>query len=346
MEGLGLVFNWAFCAVMMFLWVTRLDLKNRYDLIHVHNIPDFLIFCALLPRLRGCPVILDVHDPVPELARSKLRVGKKHPIVRILTIIERLSIRFSSCVITAVPAFKKALVSRGAPPERITVLMTPAIARCFRIDDRDERPKGEDGRFTLLFVGTVAERYGLQVCVRALASVRKEIPEIWLRIVPRTRHEGKSLEDCLHLAEDLGVADLIEVLDPRPLEEMPEVMLRADIGVYPAISDCHMDVALSLKIPEMANMRLPIVATRLPVLEELYGDDAIAFVPSDDHEALASKILELYRSAELRETLADNALRRSSTLTWERQSDRYDKLLASLLPPCASETRCNGNSGS
>ena len=77
-------------------------------------------------------------------------------------------------------------------------------------------------------------------------------------------------------------------------------MMQADIGVYPAISDCHMDVALSLKIPEMVNMRLPIVATRLPVLEELYGENAIAFVPSDDHEALASKILELGRSPELR----------------------------------------------
>src|SRR5437660_2031442 len=34
------------------------DLQKKYDLVHVHSVPDFLIFSALLPRLRGTPVIL------------------------------------------------------------------------------------------------------------------------------------------------------------------------------------------------------------------------------------------------------------------------------------------------
>jgi glycosyltransferase involved in cell wall biosynthesis len=100
-----------------------------------------------------------------------------------------------------------------------------------------------------------------------------------------------------------------------------------------------MDVALSLKIPEMANMRLPIVATRLPVLEELFGENSIAFVPSGDHEAFASKILELYRSPELRESLADKALLQSSTMVWENQFRAYRELLERLLTRPVGDAR-------
>ena len=59
LEGMGLVLNWLVCAAMMFAVTTRLAMQHRYDLIHVHNMPDFLVFCALIPRLRGSLIIRD-----------------------------------------------------------------------------------------------------------------------------------------------------------------------------------------------------------------------------------------------------------------------------------------------
>jgi glycosyltransferase involved in cell wall biosynthesis len=112
---------------------------------------------------------------------------------------------------------------------------------------------------------------------------------------------------------------------------MPRVMAESDLGVYPALSDCHMDVALSLKIPEMAMVGLPIVSTRLPVLEELFGEDAIAFVPPGDPIALANKILELYSAPALRESLSRNAARRSAALSWKLQYEQYCALLEKIL---------------
>ena len=43
---------------------TRLYFKRRYDLFHFHNVPDFGIFCTLIPKLAGVRVILDIHDIV------------------------------------------------------------------------------------------------------------------------------------------------------------------------------------------------------------------------------------------------------------------------------------------
>lgn len=329
-DGVGLVVNWVLCAGMMFFITSRLDLRHPYDLIHVHNMPDFLVFCAIIPRLRGCPVILNIHDPMPEIARSKMNLPPRHPIVRAQEVMERVSVRFSSHVITATQAFRKVLIERGVPSEKVSVVTNAADERFFRGTEGHKTERRHEG-FRLLYVGTVAYRYGLDVCVRAMAILRDRIPALALRIVPKIRGEGKALDDCLKLAEQLGVAGMVRLDDPVPLEDMPGIMSDADIGVYPARSDCHMDVALSLKIPEMIAVGLPVVATRLPVLEELYGDDVIAFVPPADPQAFAEKVLELYRSPEKMDSMTREGLRKASQFTWHNQYVIYRNLLESIL---------------
>ena len=41
-------------------------LKRDYKLIHIHNVPDFLVFTGLIPKLLGAKIILDIHDILPE----------------------------------------------------------------------------------------------------------------------------------------------------------------------------------------------------------------------------------------------------------------------------------------
>ena len=53
--------------------LTRLHKQNRYDVIHIHNMPDFLVFAAWYPKLTGTKLILDIHDVVPELFANKFR---------------------------------------------------------------------------------------------------------------------------------------------------------------------------------------------------------------------------------------------------------------------------------
>jgi glycosyltransferase involved in cell wall biosynthesis len=233
-EGLRLVINWAFALITMFLRTTILDIQYRYDLIHVHNMPDLLVFCALFPRLRGCPVILNIHDPTPELARSKLGLSQKHPMIRIQAALEWISAKFSSHVITATPSFEKLLITRGIPREKITVITNAADPRFFHLDQDVEIRSRSGDCFTVLYVGTVAHRYGLHICVQALAQVAEEVPGIRLRVVPKIRNEGKGLEECIELAHRLSISSRFVVDNPVPLEQMPSVMRSADIGVYPA----------------------------------------------------------------------------------------------------------------
>ena len=62
-----------FVRSMVFL--TRRHLRKPYDLLHVHSIPDFLVFAAWLPKLLGAKIILDIHDLLPEYYA---KIGRAH----------------------------------------------------------------------------------------------------------------------------------------------------------------------------------------------------------------------------------------------------------------------------
>jgi hypothetical protein len=57
--------------VVSSFWITRQHARKRYDLFHIHNVPDFLVFAACLAKRTGAKVILDIHDIVPEFYASK-----------------------------------------------------------------------------------------------------------------------------------------------------------------------------------------------------------------------------------------------------------------------------------
>ena len=50
---------------------SKLFLKRKVDVVHVHNMPNFLVLAGVLPRLFGKKVILDIHDSIPETYSGK-----------------------------------------------------------------------------------------------------------------------------------------------------------------------------------------------------------------------------------------------------------------------------------
>src|SRR5687768_6362205 len=48
-------------------------MARPYDVLHIHNVPDFLVFASWLPKLTGARIILDIHDILPEFYSDKFQ---------------------------------------------------------------------------------------------------------------------------------------------------------------------------------------------------------------------------------------------------------------------------------
>ena len=306
-----------------------LYLKNRYDVIHVHNVPDFLIFAALLPRLLGAKLILDIHDPMPEFYMSKYDSQKSSLTVKVMRLQEKYSAKLAHAVITANSNFKDNLVKRGVPADKITVVYNMADPKVFNRLAYQQYRHHKSEHFTLIYPGTIAPRYGLDVAIRALPLLIKKIPNLRLVIIG---HRTDCVNDLEALAKQLNVSSFVEFRPLIPIHEVPKQMIQADIGVYPALSDPHMDIATPTKVLEFALMGIPIVAAKLKVLEDMFSDEAVFFFEPGNSTEFAACILELFGNPARRETLVQNADRIFvNSHSWSSERDKYFNKLNDLL---------------
>jgi Glycosyl transferase 4-like domain len=74
----GYIFRYGYFFLHAFWQLTLWSLRGDLKLVHIHNMPDFLVFSALVPRLRGAKILLDLHDPMPELYCGIYAAQEKH----------------------------------------------------------------------------------------------------------------------------------------------------------------------------------------------------------------------------------------------------------------------------
>src|SRR5438309_1298112 len=72
---------------------------RKYQFVHVHNMPDVLVFSALVPKAFGAKVILDLHDPMPELMQTIFKLPANSFSVRLLKRLEKWIIAFADLVL-------------------------------------------------------------------------------------------------------------------------------------------------------------------------------------------------------------------------------------------------------
>src|SRR5579883_2915763 len=124
------ILAWCWFMVLAGAVVSWLHLKRSYQVIHVHNMPDFLVFATLFPRLFGAKIILDVQDVSPELMAAKAGGRKRKLVLRLATWQERISTRYAHHVVTVAGRLRNCCCN-GAFPRRSSVFsLTALILKC------------------------------------------------------------------------------------------------------------------------------------------------------------------------------------------------------------------------
>jgi glycosyltransferase involved in cell wall biosynthesis len=294
----------------------------------VHSPPDFLVFATLPLRLVGVPVILDLHEALPEFFRVRFP-GVRNPLIHgLLRLQERLSIAFASATITVTDAMRERLIGLGHAPDDIRVVInSPSFTR-FDAASHPTRALREDGRLRLVYTGALTPTYELDVTLRAVAAIHASRPD--LDVVLDLYGRG-DFEDALRsLASDLGIAERVVFHGRIPIDDVPAALAAADIGLAPTRLDRFTALTVSGKVYEYAAMRKPIVASRLPTVERDFPADAVSTYPSGDAEAMAEAIISLADDDAARARAVEAASAVVASLAWDRVSRDYVALVDAL----------------
>ncbi len=303
--------------------VSKSDLKRKYDLVHVHSVPDFLVFVALLPRLRGTPVILDIHDILPEFFASKFTAGRQSGLFQVMVGLERASTRFANHVIIANDIWRERLISRGLSPKKCTVVLNAPDRSIFR---RSDKGTSGGGKFLLLYPGSLHHHQGIDIAIRAFHKICGELPQAEFHIYG----SGPAKEELLALIRQLGIESQVKMPPPRPLKEIAHIMETADLGVVPKRNDSFGNEAFSTKIFEFMAMGVPVIVSETQVDRYYFDDSVVRFFRSGDEDDLARCMLDLIQHPEKRRALTENATGFIAKNDWTVKEHEYMELVDSL----------------
>jgi glycosyltransferase involved in cell wall biosynthesis len=305
-----------------FAFLTWKQLQERYDLIHVHSVPDFEVFAALIPKLTGSKIILDIHDMVPEFYLSKFKASSNSLTFKLLVAVERMSASFADHVIAANHIWLERLYKRSVSSSKCTVILNFPDTDIFHFRGRHRN----DSKLIMVYPGSLGYHQGVDIAIRALALIADKAPDVEFHIYGG----GSQTEYLKTLIVERNLQERVFMMGGRTLQEVAVIMENSDLGIVPKRSDGFGDEAFSTKIFEFMSLDVPVIVARTTIDRYYFNDSLVKFFQPNDEKSLAEAMLQLIENPGQRQELVRNAREFIQGYTWERNKGVYLDLVDSL----------------
>lgn len=313
------IFEYLYFFGAAFIFVNILNLRKKYKYIQINTMPNFLIFTGIIPKLLGAKIVLDVHEPMPELFSSLYKGILSKIIFGILILEEKLSFAIADKIITVSKPLKSLFISRNRfiSPKIIVIHNTPYIER----ESNYFAKKKREQLFKIISHGTVLKRYGFKTLLNTIPYLDDIIPQYKIIIAG----EGEALPDLIDYVNKKGWEDKVKFKGFLPHEQMLKEIKKCDIGIVPIERDNFTQYILPNKLFEFVEIGIPVVCSSLKTIKGYFGNTLLYFEPGEP-EDLAEKIILLYKNYSLGIKYSKKARQIISMYTWNIEKEKYCNL--------------------
>jgi len=290
------------------LWAKfhELHQERPFDVV---DTPELLAEGIYPAVTRVAPLLIRLYTP-----HSKFIAERLHNVVpsfdhQFVATLERIAM-LSADVITSPSADLSAFVSQDLnyPVEGIRIVRNPIDPVRFSPDG--DRALTPDGRLTVLFVGRLEARKGIDYLVAAIPKVVSVVPGVRFVIIGDDTNNASGqrsvlagLQDSLRKSRSTSY---VEFIDRVPLDRLPDYYRSADICIVPSLYDNSPYTCL-----EAMSCGRAVVGTSGGGTREyiVHGESGL-IIPPRDADSIANALIGLLKSESERQRLAANARRR------------------------------------
>jgi len=304
------------------------------DVLHVHDI-RVAEAVFLINKKYNLPVVLDLHDNIPENMKFYPHL-QKFPGKYIINpekwkIKEEEFIRKSDRVITVSPEFIQDVVRR-VPSSKSKISLVPNTVLTSFYKDKAidstilDRYKNH---FTLLYLGDTHLRRGLLTAVRSIPILKETINNLKLVIV------GKNTTDAVLKKEVkfLGVEEYVDFEGWQNVKLFPSYIEATNIGISPLHRNVQHDMAYPNKLFQYMSLGKPVLVSNALAQKKIVEENKTGLVHIEQNpQDFADKVLQLYNNPDLSTTFGENGKRFiEEKFSWEQTSKELVKLYDKLL---------------
>jgi glycosyltransferase involved in cell wall biosynthesis len=293
---------------------------GKVDVVFVTSPPLFpLIAAALLAKLRGAKLILDLRDLWPDEIIACGAGSEKSLPVRAMRLVESWGYRHADLITCTTPSFMETVRQRGADPERLMFLPNGADLDLFKPLPPDNEIaqsacKSVDGKFVVLYSGLLGIKHGLETLLGAASLLRFD-PEIRFCFLG-SGARGEALREEVKRRR----LDNVVFLGERSVAEVPAVLARADVCVSALLPEPYLEKIISVKLFEYMACEKPVIASQAGEGARRVEESGAGLVtPPGDARALADAVRALKDDPDRRRAMGD-AGRRYVEAHYSRQT--------------------------
>lgn len=312
------LFEYLLFFFMVLFAITRLELKNHFDFVEADSMPNFLIFTAILPRLRRARLILYLFESMPELWMQKLGLERPNFAIRLLMLEEKISCYFPQALICCHDLAKQALVGRNIPSTKITTLLNVPDEKVYRF--RVRHPQNRPG-LHLVQHGTITENYGIQVVLKALSLLEPDIL-IHYDVIGAGEYQP-FLEK---MAADLKITGRVTFHGFIAREDLLKLLENSDVGIVPMLFEYQSPN----KLFEFIALGLPVIASDKETFKQHFTEKELFYFKTEDAEDLARVIKKVHDNPELLAAISDRGYKRFASYRWKNMKKIYLDLYIGL----------------
>ena len=338
-----------------FAAVTFRSFRRRYDLVHVHNMPDALVFAALVPRLLGAKIVLDLHDPMPELYQTIYKMRPNGKMVRLLKRLEQWSIQFAHLVLTPNESFRRLFCLRSScrcqcltaklnepvrqmvcPPDcsfsKIRIVMNTPDENIFKPvhPDLTPAPAGAAAKaeFRLMYHGLIAERHGLRTAIEAVGKLAGDVPGI---VMDMFGERNAFLDETMLAVKKMGLDERIRYQGIRRLDDIPAAILETDLGIIPNLRTPFTEINFPTRIFEYLCMGKPVIVPDTKGIRDYFEANQILFFEPGNPDDLARVIRWVYEHPAETAGFVERGRKVYEQHHWSLEKKQFVKLMHSLV---------------
>lgn len=312
----------AFC-LLAFFYVSIFYVRRRYKVMHVFCMPEMLVFSALIPKLFGSKIVMDIQDPTREVFIAKF--GLSHPfIIWVIEVVEKITCRLANVILIPNTGFLKIYRQRKIATDKFEIIMNSADEGVFKPLDY----KGnDDGHYVLAFYGQITERSGIGFAVRSLQNLAGRIPGIQLKIVG----EGEDWDKIEALIDSLGVGPSVQA-EKRYLvgQKLMNFIADADVCIVPNPRNPLTEINFPTRVFESVIMGIPVVAARFGGIEDYLRENSIVFYEPENEDDFVETIVTLHGDPDARWRMIQSAREDLEEHRWENESLKLVRLVNGL----------------
>jgi colanic acid biosynthesis glycosyl transferase WcaI len=272
-----------------------LTLAGQYDVILAPSPPLTIGIAAwLLARARGAPFIYNVQEIYPDIAVS-MGVLRSQRAIRALECLERFVYARSSAVVVISELFRRRLLQKGIPAQKLTVIPNFVDIHFMMPGARENEfsiAHGLTDRFVVLYAGNLGLAQGVETILAAAQRLTHLTDMRFLIVGDGARRAW--LESQLAQMRLSNVT----LLPYQPHSVVPQIYASSDVCLVPLKRGTAHETFPSKVYTVMAAGR-PLIASADPESDVTYlvkEADCGWSVPPDDETALAMAIERAYHS--------------------------------------------------